>query len=349
MNERGQRIYSPTQSGAPSRAATAVQARLGLIYVLAASHSGSTLLAMLLGAHRDTCSVGELNARNIGDPDRYRCSCGAGIRQCGFWQSVHDRMAACGTPFEITNAGMDVRSGASAFERRLLQPLHRGPVLERLRDAALHLAAGWRHRQAEILRCNQLLIQTVGELYGAQWVVDASKIGIRLKYLLRDPALDVRVVHLIRDGRAVALTYRNPDEYADARDPQRRGGGSGTGRSQPVRSMRAAAREWRRSNEEAECILRRLDPAQWIEVCYEALCADVDGALARMFRHFQLDPERRVENFRERCRHVVGNGMRFDASREIRCDERWRDVLTASDLEEFDAVAGVLNRRYGYA
>ena len=33
-----------------------------LAYILAASHSGSTLLAMLLGAHRETCTVGELKA-----------------------------------------------------------------------------------------------------------------------------------------------------------------------------------------------------------------------------------------------------------------------------------------------
>jgi hypothetical protein len=331
------------------RPTTPAQGSLGLIYVLAASHSGSTLLAMLLGTHRDTCSVGELNAGNIGDPDRYRCSCGARIRECAFWQAVHDRMATRGTRFDITAAATDVRSGASAFERRLLRPLHRGPVLERLRDAALHLAPGWRRRLPEIRRRNRLLIQTVGELYDAQWVVDASKIGIRLKYLLRDPDLDVRVVHLVRDGRAVALTYRNPHEYADARDPQLRGGGAGTHRSHPVRTMRATAREWRRSNEEAQCILQGLDRSRWIEVRYEALCADVDGTLGRIFRHFQLDPDRRLENFRERCRHVIGNGMRFDASLEVRCDERWRDVLTAHDLEEFDAVAGALNRRYGYA
>jgi hypothetical protein len=40
--------------------------------------------------------------------------------------------------------------------------------------------------------------------------------------------------------------------------------------------------------------------------------------------------------------------MRLDATSEIRLDERWRDSLTADDLSEFDAVAGALNRQYGY-
>jgi hypothetical protein len=38
-------------------------------------------------------------------------------------------------------------------------------------------------------------------------LVDSSKVGIRLKYLLRIPEIDIRVIRVIRDGRAVALTY----------------------------------------------------------------------------------------------------------------------------------------------
>ena len=44
-----------------------------LVYILAASHSGSTLLATLLGAHRDTVSVGELKATSLGNADEYKC------------------------------------------------------------------------------------------------------------------------------------------------------------------------------------------------------------------------------------------------------------------------------------
>ena len=41
-----------------------------LVYILAASHSGSTLLAMLLSTHPEICTVGELKATNLGDPHR---------------------------------------------------------------------------------------------------------------------------------------------------------------------------------------------------------------------------------------------------------------------------------------
>ena len=112
--------------------------------------------------------------------------------------------------------------------------------------------------------------------------------------------------------------------------------------------MRAAAREWRRSNEEAERVLRGVDPAKCIEVRYEELCADSDRTLARIFAFLGVDPDGRERRFRATQKHVLGNGMRFDTTDEIRLDERWRSVLTPSGLAEFDAEAGAMNRRYGY-
>ena len=54
-----------------------------LAYIAASSHSGSTLLAMLLGAHPQACTAGELRLTNVGDPERYLCSCGEKISRCG--------------------------------------------------------------------------------------------------------------------------------------------------------------------------------------------------------------------------------------------------------------------------
>ena len=97
-----------------------------------------------------------------------------------------------------------------------------------------------------------------------------------------NPELDVKVIRLIRDGRAVALTYMDPARYADAKDPMRRGGGMGGDREKERLSMAQAAWEWRRCNEEAEHVLRPLDKARWIEIRYEELCTDPVAALTRL-------------------------------------------------------------------
>jgi hypothetical protein len=327
---------------APSRESV----RLG--YVLAASHSGSTLLAMLLGAHADICTNGELKFTNLGELDKYRCSCGEPIRACPFWRSVSDSMKRRGHTFDLENAGTDYRAVSGWFAGRLLRPLHTGRVLERVRDAGLALSGHWQKEYPQIQARNAALVRALIETSGKSVVVDSSKTGLRLKYLLRNPELDVRVIRTIRDGRAVVLTYVDPYNFADAADPSRRGGGSGQTYRPQALSVERAAYLWRRSNEEAEAAIAQLSTERVIRVRYEQLCADPKAVLARIFTFLDVDPERGRLDFRSVGQHVIGNGMRHDTTSEIRLDERWKSVLTNKDLKTFDRVAGAWNRKFGY-
>jgi hypothetical protein len=319
-----------------------------LAYILAASHSGSTLLAMLLNAHPEVCSAGELKATNLGDVDSYRCSCRRFIKACPFWTAVSQAMARRGIPFDITDARTHFRAGASAYTRWLLRPLHHGRVPERIRDAALALSPSWRSGLRRIQQRNLALVETLCELTGARMIVDSSKVALQLKYLLRNPAFDIKVIRLIRDGRAVALTYTDPAAFADAQDPSLRAGGCGVTRSGKRLSLAQAARQWRRGNEEAENLLATLDPSRWTSIRYEDLCASPRDALADIFTFLGLDPGKAAADFRSVEHHILGNGMRLDAASAVRLDERWKSVLTEDDLHVFQSVAGNLNRRYGY-
>ena len=317
-------------------------------YLLAASHSGSTLLAMLLASHPDVCTTGELKATSLGDPARYRCSCGALIRQCGFWNDVTARMAARGHAFDITRAGTHITAGATPYVQQLLKPLVRGPALEALRGVGLGLSPSWHRRLADFQALNESLVCSVCDITGASVVVDSSKVGIRLKYLLRNPALDVRVIRVIRDGRAVALTYIDPANFADATAPQLRGGGDGQSRDRERLSPLDAAHEWRRSNEEAAAILAHLDPSRQITVSYEDVCADTAGVLRRVWGFLGVRPFQFGRGWRGKNQHVIGNGMRLDSTEEVKLDERWRTALPPAALEIFETEAGALNRRLGY-
>jgi len=321
-----------------------------LVYILAASHSGSTLLSMLLGSHSRVATVGELklSPSAIGDISRYRCSCGEFIRKCRFWSQIKEGMTRRGYEFDIADAGTDYGAVDSSYVRRLLGPLHRGRVLEHLRDTALQISPAWRRRLPEIQRRNAALVSTIAEITGADFVADSSKTALRLKFLLRNPKLDVRVIRLIRDGRAVALTYMDPARFADAKDPAMRGGGTGGDREKERLSMTQAAHEWRRCNEEAENVLRGLEKSQWTEVRYEELCRDTEKALARLFAFLGLEPKEYERDFRVVENHVIGNGMRLDSTSEVVLDERWRSVLTEDELRVFEREAGWMNRKYGY-
>jgi hypothetical protein len=319
-----------------------------LIYILSASHSGSTLLAMLLASHPEITTVGELKADHLGDLGRYRCSCGEMIGQCAFWRQVGDAMRKRGIDFDLARADTDFRRPGSRYADFLLQPLVRGWAAEAIRDAALALSPTWQKRYSEIGRRNKTLIEVISEQTGSGIIVDSSKIGIRLKYLLKINDFDIRVIRLIRDGRAVATTYTDPAVYADAGKAELRGGGSGGDRASEKKTMKDAAREWRRSNEEAEAVLAGLEPSKWIEVRYESLCTETEAVLQRLFKFVGASPMNAIENFRKKELHILGNGMRLDESNEISLDDRWKSVLTDRDMQFFEENAGKLNRKYGY-
>jgi hypothetical protein len=323
--------------------------RAVLVYILAASHSGSTLTAMLLNAHPDICTAGELKANNLGDTNEYRCSCQALINECHFWRDVAEEMRQRGLNYDVRSAGTSLRDIPNRLVQRLLRPLHRGRFFEAVRDGLLSMLPAW-HANYGVWRDRNLnLVQSIGHIAGASYVADSSKIGIRLKYLRRLKGLEVKVLRVVRDGRAVSLTYMDPGNFADANDPGLRGGGSGKDEEFHHRlTMEQAATEWRRSNEEAEAVLATVPTSDWLQVTYEGLCRDTEATMQRVHAFLGLEYDNSYENFRDARHHIVGNGMRLDTSSEIRLDDRWLNELSEGDLAEFDRIAGHLNRKYGY-
>lgn len=219
--------------------------------------------------------------------------------------------------------------------------------METVRDLLLNLSPAWRKSSVRMLRRSVDLVHAVAAQAGVNNVVESSKVGLRLKHLAGTGELDIHVVRLIRDGRAVALTYMRPDEFADAKDARLRGGGTGLNRDLRL-SMAEAAREWRRSNEEAEALLPQLRRVAVSQVSYETLCVDPLATVNAIFKDLGLAPVASLDSFRTTEHHVIGNGMRLDTDSRIALDDRWRQALSAPDLSTFQDVAGALNKRYGY-
>jgi len=266
------------------------RSKIRLVYILAASHSGSTLLSLLLGAHPDVCTVGELKISHLDDRERYLCSCGSRITECSFWTRVSTEMARKGIDFDIRDAETHFSDIQNTYCRKLLAPLHRGRFLEALRDMALWLSPEWKKHLRRVQNRNLLLMKTILEITGRKIIVDSSKIGQRLKYLLKNPELDIKVIRLVRDGRAVMLTYINPGQYADARNPRLRQGGTGRDREREKIPVERAAYQWLRCNEEAEEILKILPKHKWIHVQYENYCRNTSHELYKLFKFIGVDP-----------------------------------------------------------
>ncbi len=320
------------------------------VYILGASHSGSTLLALLLNGHRHVATVGETDPDGRIDADGYRCSCGEVLKACPFWLEVAERMRTRHPGFRLDRFGTSLRCPRNPVADRLLRLEHRATAGEAARDAVLGLSRRWRRSKPAILRTCRDLAETVLEITNTQVFVDSSKRAHRLKFLLDLPDADVKVIRIVRDGRAVALTYMDQDTYADAADPRRRRGGLGptAPATRTALTAQQAAVEWMRYIRSEEYLLRRLSPDQWRQIRYEQLCDDPAATLEGLFHFMGVDPKTYEPDFRRVDHHVIGNGMRLDTSSIIRCDQRWRQALNAEDRRQFLLTAGTVLNRLGY-
>jgi len=163
---------------------------------------------------------------------------------------------------------------------------------------------------------------------GRPFVVDSSKSPLRLKlmYMLRRDR--VRIVQLVRDGRAVAASAMRRRDMSAA----------------------MAARIWKRDNRNLAVMLASVPARLKIRVQYENLCADPAAELSRVGRFLGLDFTNVRLTLGERPVHnIPGNPMLFNRSRRtISRDDRWRRDLTEQDLSAFERAAGRLNRSFGY-
>lgn len=159
-----------------------------LVYLTGQAHSGSTLLALLLGSHSGAVTLGEAfalserrqRARRAALTRRGRtdvldqldkpCMCGAPtIRACPFWHDLDARLRALG--------GLDA-----------LDVEHPSPE--------------------RFARDNRALVESAAASRGAHVVIDSTKSIARLERLREVPGLDVVTVYLTRAPAGVVQSLR---------------------------------------------------------------------------------------------------------------------------------------------
>ena len=290
--------------------------------------SGSTLLTLLLGSHPAMATVGETEVAPAAKVDQgsLTCSCQRLFRDCDFWRSVQSGMAARGHDFDVVDAAaLDFRAPHDPLADMMMRAGPRGPVLETVRRLGLDLLPGPRRAMAKVVQRNQDFIETVTALRGCRVFVDASKRPVRALHLRRLRDARVKVIHLVRDGRAVACSaMRNLNATPEA-----------------------GARSWLRTNLACERARHRFGAEDWLRLRYEDLCADPAMTLAALHRFIGVAEHPLADDFHD-GQHVIGNRMRLRHMGEIVADERWRQSLTTAERGLIEQVAGAANRRYGY-
>jgi hypothetical protein len=141
-----------------------------------------------------------------------------------------------------------------------------------------------------------------------------------------------RFVHVIRDGRDVALSFRDA-----AFGPK---------------TLLEAAVYWRRFVEEGRRAGRSLGPNRYLEIRYEDLVDDAPDTLQRITSFLDLPFDEAMLHYYERADEIVGNlpeGRHPNVYRPPLKNVRdWRQEMPKQELRQFESVAGDLLADLGY-
>jgi hypothetical protein len=293
-----------------------------VVYIAGYGRSGTTLAGRLLGSLPGAADTGELvHLWRRGILGGERCGCGATFGSCPFWRQV-GAVTTGWSQFEAHRAiCMRNRVDRSRFIPLLASPVQPHWWAEMLDEY-----------QAYFLR----VYDTVRELSGAQVVIDSSKHASLAHVLARCPWIDLRIIHMVRDPRAVAYSWTKPIPRPDA----------GPGRTMRTYRPVISAGRWVTQN-----TLISLLPS--LRVRYEDLADKPAETLAAMAAYAGLDPDPSPvhdgwADLRQ-THSVSGHPSRLKYGPvPIARDDTWQAKLSRPARAAVTAVAGPLMPFYGY-
>ncbi|MBS1845552.1 MAG: sulfotransferase [Actinobacteria bacterium] len=298
---------------------------LKVLFIGGYGRSGSTLLDRVLGQVPGFLSVGELrHVFQEGFVENRRCGCGEPFRECDFWIAVTRR----------------------AFGRLEGRKLAEVMALKRRVDRwwllpQLGGRLGTRRRRRDVDLYRDVLRGLYGAIAaesGAAVLIDSSK-DVSHGYALRglEGALDLHVLHLVRDSRAVAWSW------------QRRRFNPGNGADMNRHSLLRTSAEWSAIN--ALTGLHRPTGARYRALHYRDFAADPAAAVDDVLEF--LGESGRPNPVSDRTVHLsadhtaAGNPNRFrQGAVEITPDEEWRAAMPAAGRLLVGALTAPALRRY---
>ena len=293
-----------------------------VLYLQGKGRSGSTVLSMVLGEADGVFAAGELRffwRRGLVE-DR-RCACGERITICQVWGAVADRVA-------------DVDAEQLASDSETVFRWSAAPRLLAGRTRGWSAFDRWSAATSR-------LVDAVGEVTGAEVIVDSSKWPTDPGVLGQVDGISPLPVLLVRDPRAVAWSWQRTKTHHDLEQP----------REMDRYPAWHSGLSWTARNVVADLAARR-SPGRRLTLRYEDFTDDPAAALAEIGSTLGRDLASVLDGRSVKVTEghtLAGNPTRFGgAAVTIRADDEWRTRLSPADRRVVSTLTWPLRKRYGY-
>jgi|Deesub1362B_J571_1020462.scaffolds.fasta_scaffold00139_45 hypothetical protein len=170
--------------------------KIKLVFIGGASRSGSTLLDRMLGQTEGFFSLGEmfhLWERSLAE--NQLCGCGQPFRLCDFWKKVIEETFGKLGHSDVKNL------------IKLQRSVSRLRYIPQLAFPKFRLK-NYQDRLTEYVSILERLYKSIAKVSGCNVLIDSSKIPDHGFILREIPGVELYVIHLVRDSRAVAYSWQ---------------------------------------------------------------------------------------------------------------------------------------------
>ena len=303
-----------------------------VLYIGGLGRSGSTLLERILGEMPGFSALGEVvHLWERGLEGNERCGCGEPFADCPFWRKVGQQAFGGWDELDITR----VRALQRSVDRNRYIPAMWAP----------RRFGSYRRRLEEYAAVLGRLYRAAADCSGAAVIVDSTKHASTAFLLRRVPGVRLRVVHLVRDSRAVAYSWSKTvakPETTQGEDYMARLGAGRVG----IR--------WLVYNLLFHALALAGVPSLFMR--YEDLVSTPRDQVARALALVGHRPGPMLDRILDGeaaqlsvSHTVAGNPMRFAHGRvAVRRDDEWRARLAPGPRRGVVALTWPLQVRYGY-
>ncbi|MBI9044509.1 MAG: sulfotransferase [Anaerolineaceae bacterium] len=296
--------------------------KVKVIYIAGCGRSGSTLIDRVLGQFPEIISLGELNKIwNYGFIQNRKCSCGEPFLECQFWQKVYEKMKD-----EVSSK--DINELARLGKKFYYYSDQNG----------FKFPPNLKHKIIALYRAIQ-------EVSGEQIIIDSSKNALYAKILRTIPEIDLTVIHLVRDSRAVAYSLMRKKLLIPAEKSY----------MDQLLSWQSAI-HWNQYNIFTE-LFKIANRRKFLPLLrYEDFVKNPEEILEQVRSFVGLETNQTDSNFLEgknvyldQGHNISGNPMRFvNGEIEIALDQEWKKKLKRTDKFLVTLLTFPLLLKYGY-
>lgn len=290
-----------------------------VVYCMGSGRSGSTLLGIMLSQHPAIVSPGEIS--NVGRfrKDKRPCSCGNTLSKCSYWKSVMKIWGDLNTHETIDRAiqkGYKIENFKSPLS--WFKAITKYPFQKDYFD--------------DYIESKYNFLKAIKTESGKPVVMDISKNPLRALILSRHPNIDLKLIHLVRDGRGVSWSIMKKS-------------------NRKQKPFWRAASYWVIINKLSDYVRKKIKNSGLIK--YEEIVETPDIAFSKLSGIVDLDLQPVIDSLnsnlaQEESHIMAGNLLRKSKSIKLKLDTGWQENMSRKQLKTFNTWAKRSLKAYNY-